>query len=167
MRESTREAIDNLALAIPALRDLTEISDGMNAAEALEVLDELLTVKRHLDAAISLVKSQAVKVLEQPAQIGDTIWFRQEAGKWRPDARRINAAVKEQAAIDMETGEIRDGLEAAETAIALMRALYVSPSSMPKTGGLEQMNLTKKDVATWERTGWELGSKEVKVVDAD
>lgn len=167
MREITKEAIDMLAMAIPALQDIAEASDSMNAAEALEVLDELAVLKKHLDAATGLVRSQAVKVLEQPAQVGDTVWFRQEVGKWRPDTRRINQVVHQAAVIDRETGEIRNAEEAAEEAIRVMRDMYVSPSSMPKAGALERLGVEKKEIASWERTGWELASKEVRVVDAD
>jgi hypothetical protein len=140
---------------------LCEQSDGMGIEAAVEMAAALDVLAKKVAMAKSLCETQAKKLLDgQPARIGDKIIVEKATGKWRPNQSRVKGAVLARACYD-ENGELEEYPDnAAERAIDMMFALYVSPSQMPKAGGLKELRLKNEDVADWERTGSEL-----KVID--
>jgi hypothetical protein len=157
------ERLTAVEMALGPLQELVEDSDLWDARKALEVVDALTKLKAQVDLALAMAQTQAVKVLEQPAQFGGRIFYRREVGKWRPDFRHVAAEVETWSLVDHHTGELLDAERAARQAVQAMRALYVAPATVPKEAGLEKLGLTRRDVCEWERTGWKIESKNVEV----
>jgi hypothetical protein len=55
-------------------------------------------------------------------------------------------------------GEVPTVTEVAEKVVRKMTALYVSPSTVPKVGGVKALGLEMDDVCRDEHTGFELRS---------
>lgn len=141
---------------------VAEESDSMTIEEAMAVLETLVEVGKKLAMAKALCETQIKTLLDgQPAKVGDKIVVERQTGKWRPDQGRIKRRVVGMAGCDPSTGELRTGPQAAEAAVDLMYALFVSPSQMPKQGGMQKLGIDTPDIAEWEITGSEL-----KVIDA-
>ena len=141
---------------------VAEQSDSMTVEEAMALIDVLAEIGKKVTMAKSLCESQVKTLLDgQPAKIGDKVVVERQTGKWRPDQTRIKRRVVGMAGCDPATGELRTGPQAAEAAVDLMYALFVSPSQMPKQGGMQKLGIDTVDIAEWEHTGSEL-----KVIDA-
>lgn len=140
---------------------LCEQSDNMSIEAAVEMVAALDALAKKVSMAKSLCETQAKKLLDgQPAKVGDKIIVEKATGKWRPNQARIKNVVLSRSLVDDNGEREAEPDQAASRAIALMFSLYVSPSQMPKVGGLKELRLKNEDVADWERTGSEL-----KVID--
>lgn len=136
---------------------LIEASDGLPIDKTIELLEASLAATAKMKMACDMLQAQALAIIEQPVVIGKTVWSKKRIIKRRPNQSRIAAhVVVDATGIDQATGEMRNSVEAAERAVNLMRALYVSPSTVPKTGGVEKLGLTMADVCENEHTGYEL-----------
>lgn len=136
---------------------VAERSDSLAVKEAAEMMVALDVLASAVATAASLVRSRLVGLLAEPVLIDGRCWSRKADGRWKPQQYRVAESVVRRAAIaDTDTGELRSPTEAANEAVRLMQSLYVSPSTMPKTGGLEALGLAKRDVASWDQTGWKL-----------
>jgi hypothetical protein len=62
---------------------------------------------------------------------------------------------------DRETGELLTVPEAVDRAVDLMVGLYVSPSALPKVGGLKALGLTLDAVTREESDGYKLVATEL------
>jgi len=145
------------------LDQIAEAADSLDAKESVEFMVALNAVNAKLKIAMTLCETQAKRTLDgQPIKVGDTLYVEKDTGKWRPDQSRIRARVVSMAAVDLATGEIVAGPIAAERAVDMMYQLFVSPSTMPKVGGLDYLGLDKRDVADWERTGTALEAVELR-----
>jgi len=134
-----------------------EESDSFDAETAILVAEHLAGLARKIATVRSLCEAQARKRLDgQPIRVGNSIYHERQTGKWRPNQAAIRSKVVAVAVADTDTGEIREPREAARVAAELMAALYVSPSTEPKRGGLARIGAELRDVAEWERTGVEL-----------
>lgn len=140
-----------------------EASDSMTVETAIEFSVALTALIAKARMAQSLCETAAKTMLDgQPALIGDTLYVEKATGKWRPDQSRIRARVVGMSSCNPETGELVTAPEAAERAVNFMYTLFVSPSTMPKVGGLDLLGLDKRDVADWEKTGSELSAVQLK-----
>jgi hypothetical protein len=146
---------------LQAIRDvaaqLTEQADSLGAEEAIILMGEAKAAMQTLKAAIDLLESQALHLIEQPILIGKTAWSKKPTFKQRPDQDRIARFVINAAVVpNEETGELPHPRDVAEAAVAIMSGLYVSPSTVPKVGGVRKIGLDMDDVCQQEHTGFEL-----------
>jgi hypothetical protein len=142
---------------------LCENADGLSADNAIPLLEAAQQLQQKLKLAIDMLKAQALSGIEQPILVGSVAWSKKPSIKYRPDQTKIAKAVVAVAIEpDHDTGEMRDAETAAERAVRLMQTLYVSPSTVPKVGGVENLGLTMKDVTREDRTGWELKRTELE-----
>lgn len=151
-----------------AMKDVAEglmdASTGLSAEQALVLLDAAQAAYKALGDAIAFLQSRAISQLEDnPVLIGRTAWSKVPAFKRRPNQAAIRQLVTDEAharALNKETGEI-DPAIAAVAAIALMEGLYVSPSTVPKVGGVKALGAEMEDVMRDEHTGFELKKVEL------
>lgn len=135
-----------------------EIND-MDAAAAIGMSSALAEVKAKIELAVSLMKTRTLNVMDgQPIQIGSTLYAPKPTGKWRPEWRMVRSAVLKAALGD----ELPTATEAAARAVDIMRDLYVSPSQVPKKGGLDHLGIDLPDIATWEK-----GVSDIRKIEMD
>jgi hypothetical protein len=136
---------------IDVLADIDESTDGLGVEEAVQIREAIVALMSAARMTLALVDTQLVTTLEGPVEInGMRYEVKKSDGKWRPDHSKVNNVVKTRAYIDPDTGEVLGSSTAAERAIAMMEALYVSASTMPKVGALDKLGLKKWDVAEQE-----------------
>ena len=141
---------------------LAEASDSMDAQTAITMLEGALAVQAKLKVAIDLLRSQALKTIEQPILIGSVAYAKKPSFKMRPDQQLLARVVTELAAHPDENGELPTASVAAATATNMMKALYVSPSTVPKVGGVKALGLEMDMVCREEHTGFELRRTEIE-----
>lgn len=151
-----------VAAMLDVLREVDETSDSMSIENAVRWHEAVTELKAKANETLGLIETQMVATLESPVVRNGTRYEVVSNGKWRPDHEALHSAVKRAAAAD-ENGEIRTAHDAADHAITTMRGLFVAPSTMPKTGGLENLGLKKSDVARFEGTN----TKKVRVSIAE
>lgn len=135
---------------------------SFNVERALEMLQALQGMASHLRQAIGAVETHLCDVLESPREFNGKLYEIKNAGKWRPDHDEIKQRVRAASSLDAATGELLDRQMAVEIAVDIMYDLFVSPSTMPKTGGLERLGLDKPDVADFERQGKRVAATDVR-----
>ena len=140
---------------------LAEESDGLSAQSCIELLREAKNAALALRTAIGLLEAQALKTLEQPIIIGDTAYSRKREIKRRPDQGLITNVVTRLACAPTADGEVPTAFDAAANATTMMFNLYVSPSTLPKAGGVKALGITMDDVTTEEHTGYTLKETEL------
>lgn len=142
---------------------LYENADSLSAEKAIEMLEAAQQLHGRLRSAIHMLETQALKSIEQPILIGRVAYSKKPSIKKRPEQNKIAARVCDLASQpDMDTGEVGTTYDAAVAAVEMMRALYVSPSTQPKVGGVRNIGYKMDDVTTEERTGWELKRIEIE-----
>ncbi len=141
---------------------INEQSDSLEIEEAVDLLRAVQELGSRCRTTIGLLSQQLVQVLESPRTFDGTLYEVVNDGQWRPDHSSIKGAVKRAAAVN-EDGEFRDPADAAEEAMELMYALFVSPATFPKTGGIERLGKKKSEVGRFEEKGRKL--RETKVVE--
>jgi hypothetical protein len=139
---------------------LAECSDTLDVDEAVAMRDALEDALTKGRIALALIDQQLVDRLESPRVINGRLFRTKPNGKWRPDQSKIRSRVIRRVATTDE-GEVRPTLLAVEEAVALMTELYVGPSDMPKVKGLRLLEVSKDDVAEFERTGMRLSIEAV------
>lgn len=140
---------------------LAENADSLPTENAIEMLQAARAVQAKLKTAIDMLETQALNTIEQPVLIGRTAWSKRPSMKKRPDQRMIRNRVIELAIQPDSHGEVPAAADVAEIAAGLMATLYVSPSTVPKTSGVELLGLTMADVTREEHTGFELRHTEI------
>ena len=146
--------IRNLATDVRALAGLVDRLDRNDSVEMIAALDDL---GRAVSDTLSYARHHLMGMLDaQPTEIGGRLWKKQMDGKWRADHGTLAQRVAEHATVDRQTGEVRDVRTAVREALRIMSDLYVSPSTVPKTGALEKMGILKKEIAEWEFTGYRI-----------
>lgn len=151
---------DILAMCDVADQLAGEAAD-LAADDALALLEAVQVAVAALKNAESYLKSRAITTIEQPILVGHTAYSKVAVTKQRPDQALIKRAVVSLAASPDEEGEAPTAGDAAQRAVDLMAAMYVSPSTLPKVGGLRAMNLELSDVCSDEHTGWDLKKTEL------
>lgn len=141
---------------------LAEQADDLSADQAVELLTEARKAQEALKWAIEMLEARAIKTIEQPILVGRTAWSKVPSFKKRPDNNLILRVVAETSAAPDENGVIPTPLEAARTATDRMASLYVSPSTVPKVGGVKALGLNMADVTTEEHTKWTLKETELE-----
>lgn len=151
---------------LQAIRDvaaaLTEQSDSVTLEQAVILMREAKAAAATLRAAIDLLESRALSLIEQPVMVGNVVYSKKPEFKRRPDQTLIKRVVTEVAAAPDENGELPTAHDAATRAVATMAALYVSPSTVPKVGGVKALGLSMSDVCEEEHTGFTLSITELE-----
>lgn len=147
-------------LAMGDVLDLiAEESDTMSLERAVGLKDALGAMKAKLEATIGLLRTTAIRVLDDsPAKsaiVGGRVLTAKPTGKWRPDQGKIRQRVVGLSAYNADGEEVA-AVDAAANAVNLMYDLFVAPKDWPKKSGLDKLHLTKEDVGEFERTGTEL-----------
>lgn len=142
-------------------RLLTEQSDGLSAEQAISLMEEAKKAQQALRLAIDMLEAQALRGLEQPVLMGNVVYAKVPSMKKRPIVENIDAQVVRVAAQPDEHGELPSAFDVAQTAVELMKSLYVAPSSVPKVGGIKKIGLDYGDAITEEHTGFELKRTEI------
>lgn len=159
---------EDIAAFDDVLADLEDEADEMTLQRALDMHSTLEETGRKLKATISSIYTRVLNLTKEPVRVTGGMAVAQQTGKWRPrPLAEIRRAVVARAAYDQKGERIDSPEEAAARAFDLMAAMYVAPSTVPKTGALEEMGMTKKDVAVWKHTGHELKITPISEVPDD
>ena len=142
---------------------LSDLSSSLSAEQAIVLIDAATEAHKALGDAIAFLKSRAIDQLEQPILIADgagntAAWSKKATFKRRPNMPAIRLLVNQvsvDAVMNRETGDVSP-MEAVAKAVELMEALYVSPSTMPKVGGVKELGVEFDAVFTDEHTGFQL-----------
>ena len=133
-----------------------------DATRAINALQALAQLEAQVKAAKSELTERALRGLEQPILIGNTAWSKKLSTKKRPDHEMILGRLRGMLdRPDRETGELLTVPEAVDRAVDLMVGLYVSPSALPKVGGLKALGLTLDAVTREESDGYKLVATEL------
>lgn len=152
----------DLAAAGDVVRDLVETIDSLNPEQALALRTALEGVQAEVRTALSMLDSHLLNTLEQPAQVGDTVYMRKRTYKKRPLHDEIKRLLVNRSTVDLDTGELIDTPRAAaERAVALTYDLFVSPSTVPKVAGVKQLKADYGDVVTEEFDGYKVVAQDV------
>lgn len=147
------DASDILA-ATDVVDDIAEQSDSFDPETTVGMLEAIGQLERSIRTAKSMLRTQLISQLESPKQIGSKIYAVVDEYKTRPEHEVIRARIISRAAG-------LDSIAAAATYVYdRMMALFVAPSSEPKTGGLKQLELSKKMATRQEFVG-----KALQVID--
>lgn len=153
----------DIAAMADVLDGMAEDTDSLSVEAAVALRESVIELRRRAATLLGLIDTQLVSVLESPREFNGIRYSIVNDGKWRPMHSKIKAAVKRDAvAIDTETGEMRSAAEAVDHAVETMYALFVSPSTFPKTGGLDDLSLDKGDVGRFEVSGRKVSTEEVR-----
>lgn len=158
---------NDIAAFDDVLGDLEGEADDMGLQRALDMHDTLEATRLKLKATMGSIYTRILNLTKEPVRVDGGVAVSKPTGKWRPLKANIREAVVMRSAYDTNGELIANPRAAAERAIELMWAMYVSPSTIPKSGALEQMKLEKKDVMKWQQTGNELVIKTIDEVDDD
>lgn len=135
---------------------ITDQIETFTIEQAVTFCDLLEDVGKRIAAARHACEAKAKALLDgQPATIAGKVYIEEATGKWRPQQPKIRERVAVMAAHD-SSGRALSATVAAQRAVDLMYALFVSPSQMPKQGGMKQLGLQNEDIAEWEETGSQL-----------
>lgn len=146
----------DLQAAADVAQQLFNEADSLDADTAIERLMALRALIVQCKAAESELQTRALRQLEQPRIVGDRVWrkVKRYTSRYRQDT--IAGRVVTLAAVDPSTGETLSAMEATERAVKMMRALYVAPSTKPKSGGLNAVGVAFGDVTVEEFKEWQL-----------
>lgn len=142
---------------------LLQEADGIESPEqAIELAQEARKAIAVLTAAAKMLEAQALAHMEsRPVLVGDAAYRKAPVIKMRPDQMLVKRVVTKVAARPDEDGVLPELDVAVAAAVDLMADMYVSPSTVPKVGGLRRMGLTLDDVCSEEHTGFELKRTEI------
>lgn len=156
-------APDILAFA-DVLNDIATEAEDASLRRLLELEDSLVEVANQLKSTLSLITTAMLRHAKEPQRVGSTIYHAEQTGKWRPEHPVIRRRIIGRAVHTDDGENITDPVVAADRAVAICYAMFVSPSTMPKKEGLDAVGLDRSDVAGWENTGFELKRDRVKGV---
>lgn len=145
---------DILAM-IDTLTELCNAADELGTDEAIAFRDLLGQLGSEAKRTASMINTALKSQLEAGArQVGERVFAVKRDGKDRYDHDHIGTRVAALAAIDAETGQIRESAhDAAREAVRMMMRLYVSPADKPHLINLAALGLAKREVSHWEHTG--------------
>ena len=146
---------DLLAICDVADR-LAEQAGDQTAEQAIRLIEAVDVAVNALQAAKTLLRSQAISNMEQPIVVDNVAYSKVLDLKKRPQHAIIRKAVISQASQPDENGEVPTVVDVAERVYDTMVALYVAPSTVPKVGGVKMLGLNFGDVIVEEHTGWTL-----------
>ncbi len=155
------EPVDVLACADICQQLTAEAEAGMSAELAIPRLEAIEALEAQLKAAKAELTTQALRGLERQKVIGNAVYRRKPKVKMRPDQSRIAGLVRGLVAAPDDKGELPPVLDAVDRAIGVMSALYVSPSLVPKAGGMKMLGRYVDDVCTEESNGFEIEKVEI------
>lgn len=142
---------------------LTDLSGTLSAEQSVVLLDAAREVYKALGNTIAFLESRAISQIEQPILVSDgkgntTAWSKKAEFKKRPNMPAIRLLVNQvaiDAVLDRDTGDVSP-MEAVAKAVELMEGLYVSPSTMPKVGGVKELGVEFDAVFEEQHTGYTL-----------
>lgn len=148
--------------AADVMQQLYNEADSLDAETAIDMLMATRALIVQCKAAESELSTRALRQLEQPRLIGDRVWRKVKKYTKRYDQERISGRVVTLAAVD-GNGEMLSAMDATQRAVRMMQALYVAPSTTPKTGGLKAVGFDLGDVMSEEFKEWALD--DIKLAD--
>lgn len=157
----TEISIPDLQAVGDVAASLAEQSDHLSAEQAIELLEAARRAQMSLKLAVDMLESRALAVIEQPILVGRTAWSKVSSFKKRPEQSRIDSHVFRACALTVDGEVVDSASDAVQAAIEAMKALYVSPSTVPKVGGARALGLELDDIVVLEHTGWELKRTEL------
>lgn len=159
--------IPDIAAFLDVLVDLQCEAGDMTLGRTVEMLDALDGVAARLKAVTGAVKTQQLLLTKEPVVHAGTVYASKPTGKWRPDKPKIRRQVIGKATHTKDGEPITDPEVVAGNVYDLMAALYVSPSTEPKSGGIELLGVKKKELMHWQHTGHEVVTKPLGEVGDD
>ena len=154
------ETPDILAAA-DVCQSLADEASDYDATRAINALQALAQLEAQVKAAKSELTERALRGLEQPILIGNTAWSKKLDTKKRPDQEMILGRLRKLLTKPDENGELPPVVESVDRAIDAMVDLYVTPSGLPKVGGLKAIGLTMEQVTREESNGYKLIATEL------
>lgn len=154
--------LPDVQAATDVFNQLYREADDYDVEKSIRFLMVCRQAKVQLDAALAELESRALRQLEQPIIVDGKAYSKKLSVKQRAEHDKIIARVMRIAAQKNIDGELHPAAQAAENAAKLMADLYVSPSSLPKKGGLAALGLNLEEVSHSDEAG---GKYELKVVD--
>jgi hypothetical protein len=159
----------DILAAIDLLAELCNAADQLEVDEATAFSELLGQLGSEVKRTASMIDTALKAHLEDGArQVGDRVYAKKRDGKTRFDHDHIGTRVAALAAIDTETGQIRESAhDAAREAVRLMMKLYVSPADKPHTVHLAALGLAKREVSRWEHTGTKIVVTDLSAPEED
>lgn len=153
------EAMNAISVTLDLLDDVIENSESHTVEQAVDARATILAVLSRCKDAIAMLDQHLIKTLESPiVREGHLYEVKSKRERVRFDHGAIAGRVQTVAlawAVD-ENGEVSP-LSAVQTAVQIMRDIYLSPSSTAKMGELDRYEIDRS-----VRTN-EWGGKEVRV----
>ncbi len=153
--------VPDILAACDVADQLAREADDLSPEQALTLLEAVEAAEGALKNAAAFLRARALSQMEQPILVGSTAYSKVMDVKMRPRQLLIRGAVIDAASRPDENGEVPTAHEAATSAAEMMAALYVSPSTVPKTGGLKAIGIPYDDALTEEHTGWKIKKTEL------
>lgn len=136
MAEVTVADIEAVADLLTALG---EQSDELPRGEALRLRHSLEVLHSVLRRTSSMVNTQCLHLLEQPAIVDGERFVKRRKLVRRFHHEKIAKRVAERSVCDTETGEMLDTRTAVAMALNKMLRIYCSSSTVAKTGEMERL----------------------------
>lgn len=157
--------LSDIQAGTDVLAQLYREADSFDVQKAIMFGAACRAMRVQLDAAQAALDAQALHLLEQPVLIGKIAYSKKlKPGKVRARHDKIQERVVKLAVRDESgDGEVVLAGDAAERAVKMMAALYVSPSTEAKVGGVKALGYNMSDVTREEEpTGYELKVTELE-----
>jgi hypothetical protein len=126
----------DLIAAMDVFDRLAEESDSLPRDDAIVMMETLRNVHSALRRCESMIETQVMRLLEQPAIVGGRRYKRADRYAKRFDHYKIARMVADHVRVDHDTGELRDSREAVARALNLFIQIYCSDSTEAKQGAL-------------------------------
>lgn len=151
----------DVAAAADVVRAIGEMSDSIGFEEAAELRQALCELMPVVKDTIALLNTELLRQVEtQPRRHNGYTYDRRPKRRWKFDHELIRQAIANQFGVGQARRSIVDALDA-------HAAIYVSPSTEAKVGGLRKVGLEKKDAGSYENLGYELDVTDTNIRDED
>ena len=151
----------DVAAAEDVIRAIGEMSDSIGFELAAELRQALCKLTNTTKDTMALLNTELLRQVEaQPRRHNGITYDRKPKRTWRFDHEMIRSRIVDAVCDSGNRGVAMDALD-------LHSAIYVSPSSTAKVGGLDKIGLAKKEAGTYENLGYELDVTDTNIRDED
>lgn len=151
----------DLAAAEAVVRDAGESADSIGFEEAADLLQALDGLENAVKDTKALLRTELLRQVEkQPRRHNGITYDRRPKRTWIFDHEKIREAIARQFGVGQAYRSIVDALDA-------HAAVYISPSTTAKVGGLKKIGLDKKDAGSYRNDGYELDVVDTNIRDED
>jgi hypothetical protein len=151
----------DIAAAADVVRAAGESADSIGFEEAAELRQALVALTMATKDSLALLNGELLRMVEaQPRRHDGITYDRRPKRAWRFDHELVRSRIVDAVAGTGNRSVVMDALD-------LHSAIYVSPSTIAKVGGLEKIGLTKKEAGTYENQGYELEVVDTNIRDED